>query len=182
MRPAVLDRVVAGMRLFDEEQFGPIVPIVRYEQLDEVVAWHLRSLATLSDDPATWRQDAMRVVLRGSGDRPPILVEPRGEGQVRVTKPPEAADTGDIPVVWIPALQWGDSFGASAIFDEWVGPATYVAVTGTRDGHIELVRQLLEPHIRIAARFEVEMPWPGIDVPMLVTERRRWRSVRLACQ
>jgi glyceraldehyde-3-phosphate dehydrogenase (NADP+) len=43
MRPAVLDRVAAGMRIFDEEQFGPIVPIVRYERVAEVIDWHLRS-------------------------------------------------------------------------------------------------------------------------------------------
>jgi glyceraldehyde-3-phosphate dehydrogenase (NADP+) len=43
MRPAVLDRVTAGMRIFDEEQFGPIIPIVRYEKLDDVIAWHVRS-------------------------------------------------------------------------------------------------------------------------------------------
>lgn len=43
MRPAVLDGVVAGMRIYDEEQFGPIVPIARYRSLDEVIAWHVRS-------------------------------------------------------------------------------------------------------------------------------------------
>lgn len=43
MRPAVLDRVVAGMKIFDEEQFGPIVPIVRYQQVREVIDWHVRS-------------------------------------------------------------------------------------------------------------------------------------------
>jgi glyceraldehyde-3-phosphate dehydrogenase (NADP+) len=43
MRPAVLDRVALGMRIYDEEQFGPIVPIVRYHRVDEVIAWHTRS-------------------------------------------------------------------------------------------------------------------------------------------
>ena len=43
MRPAVLDRVVAGMKIFDEEQFGPIVPIVRYERTQDVIDWHVRS-------------------------------------------------------------------------------------------------------------------------------------------
>ncbi|HWO17566.1 MAG TPA: aldehyde dehydrogenase family protein [Kofleriaceae bacterium] len=43
MRPAVVDRVAEGMRLYDEEQFGPIVPIVRYASLPEVIAWHVRS-------------------------------------------------------------------------------------------------------------------------------------------
>jgi len=40
MRPAVLDRVIDGMRILHEEQFGPIVPIARYSHIDEVVAWH----------------------------------------------------------------------------------------------------------------------------------------------
>jgi len=43
MRPAVLDHVALGMKIYDEEQFGPIVPIVRYEDLAEVLAWHMRS-------------------------------------------------------------------------------------------------------------------------------------------
>jgi glyceraldehyde-3-phosphate dehydrogenase (NADP+) len=43
MVPAVLDRVTLGMKIYDEEQFGPIVPIVRYQKLDEVVEWHVRS-------------------------------------------------------------------------------------------------------------------------------------------
>jgi glyceraldehyde-3-phosphate dehydrogenase (NADP+) len=43
MRPAVIDRVQPGMRLYHEEQFGPIVPIVRYNTLAEVIDWHIRS-------------------------------------------------------------------------------------------------------------------------------------------
>jgi glyceraldehyde-3-phosphate dehydrogenase (NADP+) len=43
MRPAVLDRVALGMRIYDEEQFGPIVPVVRYRSTDEAVAWQIRS-------------------------------------------------------------------------------------------------------------------------------------------
>ncbi len=43
MRPAVVDRVATGMRLFHEEQFGPIVPIARYNSIAEVIDWHIRS-------------------------------------------------------------------------------------------------------------------------------------------
>jgi glyceraldehyde-3-phosphate dehydrogenase (NADP+) len=43
MRPAVVDRVSDGMRLCHEEQFGPIVPVMRYRSLDEVLEWHGRS-------------------------------------------------------------------------------------------------------------------------------------------
>jgi glyceraldehyde-3-phosphate dehydrogenase (NADP+) len=43
MRPAVVDKVVTGMRLYHEEQFGPIIPIVRYTAVAEVIDWHIRS-------------------------------------------------------------------------------------------------------------------------------------------
>ncbi len=43
MRPAVLDHVALGMKIYDEEQFGPIVPIARYSNISEIVAWHERS-------------------------------------------------------------------------------------------------------------------------------------------
>jgi glyceraldehyde-3-phosphate dehydrogenase (NADP+) len=43
MVPAVVDGVMPGCRLYDEEQFGPIVPIARYRDLREVVDWHVRS-------------------------------------------------------------------------------------------------------------------------------------------
>jgi acyl-CoA reductase-like NAD-dependent aldehyde dehydrogenase len=43
MRPAVVDKVAIGMRLYHEEQFGPIVPIVRYNSVAEVIDWHIRS-------------------------------------------------------------------------------------------------------------------------------------------
>jgi len=39
MFPAVVHPVVPGMRLWDEEQFGPIVPVVPYHTLDEVEAY-----------------------------------------------------------------------------------------------------------------------------------------------
>ena len=43
MKPAVVDGITDGMRLCHEEQFGPIVPVMRYSSLDEVVAWHRHS-------------------------------------------------------------------------------------------------------------------------------------------
>jgi len=43
MRPAVLDRVALGMKIYDEEQFGPIVPVVRYRKVSEAIDWHVRS-------------------------------------------------------------------------------------------------------------------------------------------
>ena len=43
MRPVVLDHIAEGMRLYHQEQFGPIVAISRYRTIDEVIAWHHRS-------------------------------------------------------------------------------------------------------------------------------------------
>lgn len=42
-RPAVVSPVTEGMRLFHEEQFGPILPISIFDHLDEVLEWHRRS-------------------------------------------------------------------------------------------------------------------------------------------
>jgi glyceraldehyde-3-phosphate dehydrogenase (NADP+) len=39
MRPAVLYPVTAAMRIYHEEQFGPIVPVAPYDDIDEVLAW-----------------------------------------------------------------------------------------------------------------------------------------------
>lgn len=39
MRPVVLDRVVWGMKIYFEEQFGPVVPIARYSHVSEALTW-----------------------------------------------------------------------------------------------------------------------------------------------
>jgi glyceraldehyde-3-phosphate dehydrogenase (NADP+) len=43
MRPAVLYPVTDEMRIYHEEQFGPIVPIAVFDELDEVYRWQQRS-------------------------------------------------------------------------------------------------------------------------------------------
>ena len=43
MRPAVLYPVDSTMRIFHEEQFGPVVPIAPYDRLDQVIAWQRAS-------------------------------------------------------------------------------------------------------------------------------------------
>jgi glyceraldehyde-3-phosphate dehydrogenase (NADP+) len=43
MRPAVLFPVVSSMRIFHEEQFGPIVPIAVYDDPSEVLRWQQSS-------------------------------------------------------------------------------------------------------------------------------------------
>ncbi len=39
MKPVVLSKVPSDARIYHEEQFGPVVPIVQFENYDEVVAW-----------------------------------------------------------------------------------------------------------------------------------------------
>lgn len=43
MRPAVVAEVKAGMRLFHEEQFGPVVPLAAFSDDAEVLEWQRRS-------------------------------------------------------------------------------------------------------------------------------------------
>ena len=43
MRPAVVAEVNASMRLYHEEQFGPILPIAVFDEPEEVVEWQRRS-------------------------------------------------------------------------------------------------------------------------------------------
>jgi glyceraldehyde-3-phosphate dehydrogenase (NADP+) len=43
MRPAVVAEVKPGMRLFHEEQFGPILPLAAFDSTDEVLSWQRQS-------------------------------------------------------------------------------------------------------------------------------------------
>ena len=43
MRPAVVAEVKPGMRLHHEEQFGPIVPVAAFDDVEEVLEWLRRS-------------------------------------------------------------------------------------------------------------------------------------------
>ncbi len=43
MRPAVVYPVQPGMRLFHEEQFGPLLAVARFDEVDEVLDWQRRS-------------------------------------------------------------------------------------------------------------------------------------------
>jgi glyceraldehyde-3-phosphate dehydrogenase (NADP+) len=55
--PAVLSPVSPDMRLYHEEQFGPLIPVVPYRELDEVIDYVLHSdygqqLSLFGNDPA----------------------------------------------------------------------------------------------------------------------------------
>ncbi len=43
MRPAVVYPVKEGMRLYHEEQFGPLLAVARFSDVDEVLEWQRRS-------------------------------------------------------------------------------------------------------------------------------------------
>ncbi len=56
MRPAVVAEVTADMRLYHEEQFGPVVPIAAFDDVDEVLEWQRRS--PFGQQAAVWGQPA----------------------------------------------------------------------------------------------------------------------------
>ena len=67
MTPALVDGVTPAMRLFHEEQFGPVVPIARYRDIAEVTdalkaSWSGQQVITFpacasgTDDPPSGRR------------------------------------------------------------------------------------------------------------------------------
>ena len=55
--PALVYPVTSKMRLFDEEQFGPVVPVARYSDVADVVetlkhSWNGQQAAIFTEDPA----------------------------------------------------------------------------------------------------------------------------------
>lgn len=63
MRPAVVAEVDARMRLLHEEQFGPIVPIAAFDDVEEVLDWQRRS--PFGQQAAVWgRPEAARHLVR----------------------------------------------------------------------------------------------------------------------
>jgi glyceraldehyde-3-phosphate dehydrogenase (NADP+) len=56
MTPAVLDDVTSEMRIFHEEQFGPVVPVARFRDISEVrhaitASWNGQQAAIFTSDP-----------------------------------------------------------------------------------------------------------------------------------
>ena len=58
MRPTVFTGLKDGTRLVDEEQFGPVIPVVGYEEVDEVIARINAGPYGLTG--SIWTQDAER--------------------------------------------------------------------------------------------------------------------------
>lgn len=63
MRPAIVGEVKTGMRLFHEEQFGPIVPLAAFDDVEEVVEWQRRS--PFGQQAGVWGQpETSRALVR----------------------------------------------------------------------------------------------------------------------
>ena len=63
MRPAIVAEVTSAMRLYHEEQFGPIVPIAAFDDEQEVLDWQRRS--PFGQQAAVWGQpDTARTLVR----------------------------------------------------------------------------------------------------------------------
>ncbi|MDP1917813.1 MAG: aldehyde dehydrogenase family protein [Myxococcales bacterium] len=56
MRPAVVAEVKQGMRLFHEEQFGPIVPVAAFDDVEQVLEWQRHS--PFGQQASVWGQAA----------------------------------------------------------------------------------------------------------------------------
>jgi len=56
MRPAVVAEVKQGMRLFHEEQFGPIVPVAAFDDAEQVLSWQRHS--PFGQQASVWGQAA----------------------------------------------------------------------------------------------------------------------------
>lgn len=80
--------------------------------------------------------------------------------------------------LWAPAVQWTLGWNELAHGRPWaVDDEPLLPLTPDRAGLVELVRRIIEPNVRVAGQFEVDMPWLRADLPLAVLERRRWRSV-----
>jgi glyceraldehyde-3-phosphate dehydrogenase (NADP+) len=63
MRPAVVAGVGPGMRLYHEEQFGPVVPIAFFDDAEQVLEWQRRS--PFGQQSAVWgRPETARAFVR----------------------------------------------------------------------------------------------------------------------
>jgi len=137
------------------------------------VAWLLQSLARLSQGPEAWESRWMEAVIEGDGSS--LWIDAQ-KSTLRFLPLPERGPARPTAQLWVPSPQWHEVF-ASRIGRNWAVAEGDVPLTGTYAGHMELVRRLLEPHVGIAADFDVEVRWPSTEYPLVVRERRRWRSV-----
>jgi acyl-CoA reductase-like NAD-dependent aldehyde dehydrogenase len=58
MRPTIVSEITDGVSLVDEEQFGPVLPVIRYSDVDEVIARANRTNFGLG--ASIWTSDLQR--------------------------------------------------------------------------------------------------------------------------
>jgi hypothetical protein len=98
-----------------------------------------------------------------------------------------------LPQLWVPCEGWSeywDDYAVDGVAPQ--GRARYGRLSGDWHGLLELQRRLIEPFVRRAAAFEVDIVResrlleapadgkPGViewDQALFVRERRRWRSI-----
>lgn len=141
------------------------------------VRWLLETLARLSQGPEAWEPGWMKVVLHSYGTLGVRL--DIADGVLRFL--PARLDAEDVPTgearLWVPEERMRDHWTELLDYPALAGRVGRVPLTASYEGLVELVRQLLEPHVRIAAQFEVDLLWPEAEYSLVVSERRRWRSV-----
>ena len=156
-----------------EDWFRDAPDDVRNQQSN--AQWLLLSLARLSQGAEAWDPRWIEVVIRGADESLEIDTE---DGQtIRYRTREDESLPEHSQVIWVPVRQWNGAWSRLAEGEDWPTSESLVPLTLSREGHIELVRRLLEPHVRVAAQFEVELLWPKAEYPLVVSERRRWRSV-----
>jgi acyl-CoA reductase-like NAD-dependent aldehyde dehydrogenase len=64
-QPTILSNVTEGMRVVDEEQFGPVLPVIKYSNVDEVVA--RANNTTYGLGSSVWGPDPVAATKVGMG-------------------------------------------------------------------------------------------------------------------
>jgi hypothetical protein len=139
------------------------------------IQWLLLALARLSQGEDAWDPRWMEVILYGGGES--LWLDIGDRQSIRFRTVPETLPPPPTETIWVPTRQWHGAWSLLRDGKAWPDSDGLVPLTPNREGHIELVRRLLEPHVHIAAQFEVELLWPKAEFPLVVSERRRWRSV-----
>ncbi len=138
------------------------------------VQWLLLALARLSLGEEAWEPRWMEVAVAGAGES--LWLDTEDRRKIRFRASLQSPAPHPIGTLWVPAEQWYEAWSGLPDGQDLSNAESFVPLLPSRAGHIELVRRLLEPHVRIGARFEVELLWPKAEYPLLVRERRRWRS------
>ena len=142
------------------------------------VAWILLTLARLSLGEEVFEPRWMEVSIRGTEGI--IRLRTCPENHIHAERLPADAkpDRGPDEIeLFAPAEAWRERWLPLVKDEDVAAWAGYVGLTLGHSGLVELVRRLLEPYVRVAAQSDVELLWPDAEYPLLVSERRRWRSV-----